>query len=216
MIGLAFTPSGQPQLISNGGPHVISCTATDPPANSASASDTVKISTRAPVVSYNGNALSDTVDQNVNIGCTASDSSPGSGLASSTCANVTGPAYSFAVGANAFSADAIGNVSNTGDGSVTFIVQVTPSSLCQVTTQFVESSAKLTALPPPLKAMIEANLASLCTALANANLSNPQLNAAAIAAYDKAVQLSASLAWLISFRPRPSPGSPGGARREQI
>ena len=180
------------------GVHQISCTASDVPGNQASASDTVNIDTQAPVVSYGGNASSYTIDQSVNITCTASDPTPGSGLASNTCANVTGPAYTFAVGANTFSADATDKAGNQGHTSVSFTVHVTPASLCQVTKQFVESSANFNALPPIVRSAIDAKLNAICAAVANANLSNPQLKALAIAAYDKGVQSLATFGWLTS------------------
>jgi hypothetical protein len=65
-----------------------------------------------------------------------------------------------------------------------------------VTKQFVESSAKFNALPPIVRAAIDAKLTTVCAALANANLSNPQTRALAIAAYDKAVQFLAAFGWL--------------------
>jgi WD40-like Beta Propeller Repeat len=182
--------------VSGEGTHAINCTATDGPGNHASASDTVKIDTQPPVVSYTGNAGSYTVDESVSITCTNSDPTPGSGLASSTCENVAGPAYSFALGTNMFSADATDVAGNKGHGSVMFTVQVTPASLCQVTKQFVETSTHFGSLPPVVRAAIDAKLTAICTALANANLTNPQLKALAVAAYDKGVQFLAAFGWL--------------------
>ena len=61
---------------------------------------TIKIDATAPTVVYSGHPASYTADQTVSIACTASDapSPPQSGIASTTCANITGPAYDFALG----------------------------------------------------------------------------------------------------------------------
>jgi len=74
----------------------------------------------------------------VNITCSASDSL--SGVASDTCANVTGPAYAFNLGANAFSATATDKAGNVGSSSTSFTVQVTFDSLCALTRQFCTSA----------------------------------------------------------------------------
>jgi hypothetical protein len=184
--------------VSGEGTHAINCTATDRAGNSASATDTVKIDTQPPVISYSGNAPSYTVDQTIGIACAASDPTPGSGLASNTCKDITGPAYSFAVGTNTFAADATDNAGNKGHGSVSFTVQVTPSTLCQVTKQFVESSTNFASLPPVVRATIDSRLTALCSALESANLTNPQLKALAITAYEKGVQALAAFGWLTS------------------
>ena len=67
-------------------------------------SQEIDIDGTAPVVTYTGNAGSYTVDQQVNITCSRSDNL--SGIQSDTCKNVVGPAYSFPLGPNNFSATA--------------------------------------------------------------------------------------------------------------
>ncbi len=83
-------------------------------------------------MAYPGNAGTYTVDQTVSITCTATDTL--SGVASSTCANVSGPAYSFATGSNSYSAQATDRAGNVGTGSTTFTVSVTNASVCALVT----------------------------------------------------------------------------------
>ena len=93
----------------------------------------------APTVTYSGNQGIYTVDQTVDITCTAADEEGGSGLASTTCADITGPAYSFGLGSHTYSATATDNAGNIGDGEVSFTVIVTIDSLKQLTAQFESS-----------------------------------------------------------------------------
>jgi len=109
---------------------------TDKADNSASASfGPVKVDKTAPTVTYTGNAGIYTPDQTVSITCTAADSL--SGVASSTCKNISGPAYNFAVGSNSFSAQATDNAANVGTVTATFILNVTSTSMRAVIKQFV-------------------------------------------------------------------------------
>ncbi len=64
----------------------------------------IRIDKTPPTVTYTGNAGTYTVDQTIAITCTAADphnanGTPGSGLASTTCANVNAPAYTFPLAA---------------------------------------------------------------------------------------------------------------------
>jgi GH35 family endo-1,4-beta-xylanase len=95
--------------------------------------------TTPPVVTYTGNAGSYTVDQTVAIHCAASDPSPGSGVASTTCADVNGPAYSFGLGSHTYSATAEDVAGNVGSGSTTFTVNVTYASLETLVSRFSTS-----------------------------------------------------------------------------
>jgi predicted extracellular nuclease len=92
-----------------------------------------------PTVTYTGGKASYQVDEAVSITCTAADAL--SGVASTTCANVSGPAYSFGLGPHTFTASAIDNAGNPGAGSVTFTVGVTYTSLCNLSRQFSSSQA---------------------------------------------------------------------------
>src|SRR5205823_1432297 len=67
-----------------------------------------------PTITYSGNAGRYTVDQVVNITCAVSDNL--SGVLKHTCKDIVGPAYSFALGANSFSAEATDKAGNVGLG----------------------------------------------------------------------------------------------------
>ena len=90
----------------------------------------INIDLTNPTVTYTGGKASYQVDEQVSITCTAADAL--SGVASTTCANVSGPAYSFGLGSHTFSASATDRAGNTGSGSVTFTVGVTYTSLCNL------------------------------------------------------------------------------------
>ena len=93
----------------------------------ASSSPAVKIDRTPPTVRYTGNSGTYTIDQTVSITCSASDAL--SGIASSTCANATGSAWSFGPGTTTLSATATDLAGNTGTGSTSFTVVVTSASL---------------------------------------------------------------------------------------
>lgn len=114
-------------------------TCTDNAGNTASATFTdIRIDRAAPTVTYSGNAGSYTVDQQVSIVCTPADAL--SGLASSTCTNITGPAYTFGLGSHTLTATASDNAGNQGSATTTFNVQVSSVSLCNLVTQFSTST----------------------------------------------------------------------------
>jgi GH35 family endo-1,4-beta-xylanase len=96
--------------------------------------------TTPPVVTYTGNAGSYTVDQTIAIQCAASDPSPGSGIASTTCADINGPAYSFGLGSHTYTATAEDVAGNVGSGSTTFTVNVTYASLETLVSRFSTSA----------------------------------------------------------------------------
>ena len=82
------------------GMNTLSCsvvTNAAPILDSGPVSETVNVDTQKPVVSYTGGRTY-TVDETVDVECSASDPTPGSGLDSDTCADVSGPAYTFALG----------------------------------------------------------------------------------------------------------------------
>jgi hypothetical protein len=135
--GVASCPS--PQTLSSDGSAVSSTaqTATDKAGNTSAPSNvvTVKIDKTPPTVTYTGNAGSYTVDQQVQISCTATDAT--SGIASSTCQNISGAAYSFGLGMHSYSATATDNAGNTSNPvSTNFTVTVTPSTLTVLINRF--------------------------------------------------------------------------------
>lgn len=96
---------------------------------------TVKRDATVPNVVYTGNAGSYTVDQSVSITCSASDAT--SDVASTTCADISGDAYTFGLGSSSFSASATDNAGNVGGASASFTVSVTPASLCNLVRRWV-------------------------------------------------------------------------------
>lgn len=75
----------------------------------------------------------------MSIACLATDSM--SGIASQTCRDVVGPAYSFRRGVNTFKASATDRAGNVGTGSARFRVLVSFDSLCALTKQFLSGFA---------------------------------------------------------------------------
>ncbi len=114
----------------------------------ADSSPGVNIDLTAPTVSYTGNQGTYSVDQTVNIACNANDAL--SGIDTSNCQDINGPAWSFALGSNEYRASAIDKAGNVGNGNVSFTVSVTPDSLCALTKQMVRNKTSGTLLCQPL------------------------------------------------------------------
>ncbi len=135
--GVATCPASS--ILGQGAGQSVSGITIDRAGRSASVSISgINIDTTAPVVTYTGNRGTYTVDQTINITCAAYDAL--SGISASTCANITGPAWSFGLGATSRSASATDVAGNTGIGSVSFTVIVTPASLANLITQFLGSN----------------------------------------------------------------------------
>jgi hypothetical protein len=125
-----------PQTLGEGASQSATGSAADNAGNTASATVSgINVDQTAPTVTYSGNAGTYSIDQQVAISCTAEDSL--SGVASSTCATVSGPAYGFALGVNTYSATATDNAGNATTNTVSFAVSVSNVSLCSLTQQFV-------------------------------------------------------------------------------
>lgn len=120
------------------GTTTVSCSVTDANGNTGCATGTVTvIDTINPVVTYTGNAGTYTADQTINITCAATDS--GSGVASTTCANVTGPAHTFTVGVNTRTVTATDAAGNTSSTTITFTVTAPATAIGNVINNFVDS-----------------------------------------------------------------------------
>ncbi len=144
----------------------------------------IRIDKTPPTITYTGNAGTYTVDQTIAITCTAADphnanGTPGSGLASTTCANVNAPAYTFPLGPNTLMASATDIAGNVGIGSTTFTVQVTSSSLCTLTARFIQGSPNAQTSPALAKAQAD----RLCTLLINAKSAPDSAKKALVDAY---------------------------------
>ena len=109
-------------------------TCTDNAGNVGTGSFALKYDATKPTVTYTGNAGSYTVDQTVSITCAAADNL--SGVASSTCAHISGPASSFKLGTNSYSATATDKAGNVGSGQTSFVVRVTGTSLGELGKRF--------------------------------------------------------------------------------
>jgi hypothetical protein len=153
--------SGPTNLTAEGAGQNVTGTAVDKAGNTAQATVTVNIDKTNPKVTYTGGGTY-TVDQTVNITCTAADAL--SGIASSTCgANVTGPAYSFNLGtAYNYSATAMDKAGNVGNGSTSFTVTVTSASLINIVNKFETK--------PGVAALMVATLQGAQAAFAGGNI----------------------------------------------
>jgi choice-of-anchor C domain-containing protein len=113
------------------------CKATNGAGLSSTLGVTVKRDATPPSIGYTGNAGTYTVDQTVAITCAARDVM--SGLATNTCADISGPAYSFTLGTNTYSASATDKAGNASSATATFTVQVTAGSLCALVQRFTSN-----------------------------------------------------------------------------
>jgi hypothetical protein len=132
-------------LSTEGANQTITGTATDKAGNKSSFSlPGINLDKTPPSVVYSGNAGTYTVDQHVDITCSAMDGL--SGVYSTTCKDISGDAFTFNVGntanpgINAYSATAVDNADNLGQGSTVFKVVVTPASLSNLTLKFVTNA----------------------------------------------------------------------------
>ena len=123
-----------PVVISSEGDHIITFYSVDN-SNNAETSQTVhvKIDLTDPTVNYSGNLGTYSVDQTINITCAATDTL--SGVSSTTCENIAGPAYSFPLGLNTFNASASDMAGNVGTATTSFTVTDSTASLCALTKQ---------------------------------------------------------------------------------
>jgi hypothetical protein len=78
---------------------------------------TVKLDKTPPTITFSGNSGTYSILGTVSITSSASDNL--SGVASSTCQSISGPAYNFTPGTNSFSATATDNAGNTVTGTTT-------------------------------------------------------------------------------------------------
>lgn len=148
--GVATCASEQ-TLSGEGAGQFVTGAVSDLAGNTASASTSeIKIDLTAPTVSYAGNAGTYTLDQQVYITCSASDSL--SGIGSTTCQTISGPASSFALGINTFSATATDNAGNSSSTSTSFEVVASFDGLCDLVKQFVSKNGIEKALCGKLEA----------------------------------------------------------------
>jgi hypothetical protein len=161
--GVSISSCSSPKtLTAEGASQVVTGTAIDLAGNSAQAKVTVNIDETQPIVTYTGGGTY-TVDQTVKITCVATDAL--SGIASSTCGpNVTGPAYSFTLGAiYNYHATATDKAGNIGSNSTSFTVKVgTALNLANIVPIFE--------LKPEVAATMVATLQGAQAAFASGNI----------------------------------------------
>lgn len=168
--GIASCPSAV--TLGEGKAQAVTGFASDVAGNTAGTTlSGLNVDTTPPVVSYTGNAGSYSVDQTVTISCSATDAL--SGIATSTCAPITGPAWGFGVGTTTRSASATDLAGNAASASVTFTVGVTCNALTNLVAAWVAN--------PGIAGSLAAKIASICTA------PNAAAKSGKLGAFDNAV-----------------------------
>ena len=174
----------------------LTCTATSDGGTTTS-SVTIKRDATPPTVTYSGNLGAYSILQNVAISCSASDPNPGSGLATSSCASIQGPAYTFGAGAHTFHATATDTAGNPGQATVSLTVTPTPTDLCTLTKQFAETSGRYLALSPKQRTVVDATVTSACNLVGQiAKNLNAKQKGILISAYKATVSALAQTGWL--------------------
>jgi hypothetical protein len=171
---------------------------------SATQTGTVVVDHSPPVIAFNGNKGTYGLLDNVAITCTTTDPAPSSGIkAPNPCTgfNVSGPAWSFKPGVNTVPSPGLVATDNAGNSSApattTFKVTATTLALCQLTKQFVQSSAKYQALKPAQKTVVNAAADALCNKLAAiVPKLTPSQKAQLVADYKQGVQALVQQGWL--------------------
>ena len=144
-----------PVTVGEGANGAASGTAVDRAGNTATATvEGLNVDETGPVVAYTGNKRTYTVADTVSITCAATDTL--SGIASSTCADLSGPAWQFVLGTTMANASATDLAGNTGDGSVAFTIIVDASSLEQLLQQIVDDSGVASSLSAKVDAIATA------------------------------------------------------------
>ena len=132
----------------------------------------------------------------MSITCRAEDNL--SGVATDTCcARVNAAAHTFAAGPNALTDSATDFAGNVGTGSATFILEVAPGALCELTRQFVRSSPAYERLTPARKAAAQALAAITCAWLSKiVPRLTPSKKAHAVGVYQHYVEALVKAGWL--------------------
>jgi hypothetical protein len=169
----------------------------DVAGNVGTASYTLKVDKVAPTVTYAGNAGTYSLLAAVAITCTPADGL--SGVASSTCANASGPAWSYGAGSHTLSATATDVAGNVGSGSATFTVTVSSAELSTLTRQLVDGSAKYQSQAALSRTVIDSTVGVDCTPLTLINSkTSAALKQALVASYKLSIQTLTLSGWLSS------------------
>jgi YD repeat-containing protein len=134
--GVGWMHYTTPVVISTEGVHTFQYRSIDRSSNVETPNSLIiRIDKTPPTVTYTGNLGTYNILGTVNITCTALDNL--SGVASTTCQNIMGPAYNYNPGSNTFSAAATDNAGNIGFGSTSFTLVVTFDDMCTLSERFV-------------------------------------------------------------------------------
>ena len=151
----------------------------------------INIDLTAPTVVYVGNEGTYEVDDLIAIDCAAQDAL--SGIATSSCVDVNAPAYLYPLGSHTLSATATDRAGHSSSASTTFTVAVTRGSLCGLTKQFVQTSAKYAALSAAQRAKVDQLMTTVC---AHATAMSGTQKHSAVTAYKRGVDALVNLGWL--------------------
>lgn len=102
-------------------------------------SHTVARDTSGPVVSYSNNLGTYQIGDQIHIFCNSFD--PTSGVASSTCTDISVAALDLSPGVNVVTATAIDNAGNVGSGSTSFQVVVTHAGIAALVDRYVTKTS---------------------------------------------------------------------------
>jgi hypothetical protein len=155
---------------------------------------TVKRDTTAPTATYATHPATYTVDQAIAFACNSSDAM--SGIAT-PCQAVSASASAFPLGLVTRTSVATDLAGNSRTATTTFTVRVTGASLCNLTRQFWQGSAKYAAATPLQRTAVNAIGAVGCVALNSLTTSTAaRQKAALIATYRATVALLLAPGWL--------------------
>jgi hypothetical protein len=133
----SLTPSA-PQTVTAGGVTTVDGRCADKAGNVSTLSLGVWIDKDPPTIGWSDHPATYALTDTVTITCSATDVL--SGIASSTCGDVSAPAWTLP-GSNTLTATAVDVAGNTGGGSTSFDVPVTYDGLCALTRTFVTRPA---------------------------------------------------------------------------
>lgn len=155
--GVVSCPRGT--ILGEGAGQSASGMATDEAGNSETASLAgINVDKTPPKVAYSGNEGLYTVDQTVAISCAAFDAL--SGVATTTCSGINGPAWSFGLGTTTRSASATDRAGNSSNATTSFTVSVSCTSLKALVSRFSSDASVTSGLNAKLDAVCSAPNAS--------------------------------------------------------
>jgi hypothetical protein len=136
--GAPAVPCAANALTSDNAGTTFTCSATNGAGLQTTMQKSVKRDATPASITFIGNAGNYTVDQTVSITCAANDAL--SGLASSTCAPISGEGYTFPVGTNTYRASATDVAGNVGFASASFTMSVTNDAVCHLVQRWASNA----------------------------------------------------------------------------